>query len=261
MRLDGYFETVAISTVYVPSRTQLIWSGFKLGEWKVYLALSACITEAQSATADWAVDIWFFTFYSEPGWVCSKMLAYYHPEDLSHFVWDCPWAHFFGQKLPKSAKKGQKAVFLISTVRKLSSYDELWTVKLTWPNSATRFGRKSPKWQKSATRNGKKSPKWPKSAKNGEKGFYGVRTTWAWPPLPEAGPKGQSKASYRPWASLFLNETMRSCVLTISKVPIIKCQQQLSSAELPFPSWIFCCLWKIIWEETHLSSYFGNHFV
>ena len=78
---------------------------------------------------------------------------------------------FFGQKLPKSAKKRQKTVFLISTVRKLSSYDELWTVKLTWPNSATRFGRKSPKWYKSATRNGKNSPKWPKNAKNGEKGF------------------------------------------------------------------------------------------
>ena len=52
-------------------------------------------------------------------------------------------------------------------------------------------------WQKVAKVAKKYYQKWQKVAKvakNGMKGFYGVKTTRAWPPLPEAGPKGQPKA-------------------------------------------------------------------
>ena len=58
-------------------------------------------------------------------------------------------------------------------------------------------------WQKVAKVAKKCYQKWQKVAKvakkcqNGEKGFYGVQTTRAWPPLPEAGPKGQPKARCR----------------------------------------------------------------
>ena len=67
-------------------------------------------------------------------WVClSVSLSPPKPLDQSKnvtvrtfHIWSgLSMSTFFGQKLPKSAKKRQKTVFLISTVRKLSSYDEL----------------------------------------------------------------------------------------------------------------------------------------
>ena len=54
------------------------------------------------------------------------------------------------QKMPKNAKKSQNVFPLLSTVRKLLSEVEPWSVKLMWPNSATRLGKKLPKWQKIA---------------------------------------------------------------------------------------------------------------
>ena len=50
----------------------------------------------------------------------------------------------------------QNMFYLINTVRKLLSEVQPWTVKLMWPKSATRFGKKL---SKSATRFVKKSPK------------------------------------------------------------------------------------------------------
>ena len=64
------------------------------------------------------------------------------------------------QKLPERAKN---AFFLISTVSKLSSFVELWTVKFTWPTVLPDLAKKVPKCQKSVTRIGKKLPKWQKS--------------------------------------------------------------------------------------------------
>ena len=68
----------------------------------------------------------------------------------------------FGKKLPKSAKKSQKTIFLISAVRMLLGNVDLHLgidMDMDFRKSVTRFGKKSPKWQKSATRCGKKSPK------------------------------------------------------------------------------------------------------
>ena len=88
-------------------------------------------------------------------------------------------------------KKGPKYVFPFkSTVSKLLSKVEPWSVKWMCPKSATRFvkklpksatrlGKKSPKWQKFAKvvknrQSGKKSPKWLKVLKLGSKGFQMV---------------------------------------------------------------------------------------
>ena len=77
------------------------------------------------------------------------------------------------QKVPKNAKKIQNKFFLFSTVSKLLSEVQAWSVKWMWPKSATRLGKKLPKWQKIAQmakvaknhQSGKKSPKWQKIAK------------------------------------------------------------------------------------------------
>ena len=69
------------------------------------------------------------------------------------------------QKVPKNAKKSQNKFFLFSTVSKLLSEVQAWSVKWMWPKSATRLGKKSLKWQKIAKlakigQNGKNLPKW-----------------------------------------------------------------------------------------------------
>ena len=78
----------------------------------------------------------------------------------------------------KVTKKCQNVLFQISTVGKLWSEVEQWTLKVKsattymWPNSATRFDKKFPKLPKppkiskvaKSFQSGKKSPKWQKVA-------------------------------------------------------------------------------------------------
>ena len=81
---------------------------------------------------------------------------------------------FFWPKVAKKCQKSQKLRFLISTVWKLLTEVEPWSVKSMWPKSATRFGTKLPKRQKSATRCGKMSPKGFQGVSKGSKGFQRV---------------------------------------------------------------------------------------
>ena len=85
----------------------------------------------------WGLTPWLWSMY-----VCLDQSKKCDCTDFSQIL------RRFGRKKcpnePKNEKKSQRAknaCFLISTVRKLSCYVELWTGKQTRPNSATRFGK------------------------------------------------------------------------------------------------------------------------
>ena len=102
---------------------------------------------------------------------------------------------FFWPKFAKKCQKSQKTIFLISTVWKLLSEVEPWSVKLMWPKSATRFGTKLPKCQKSATRCGKMSPKGFQGVSKDSKGFQGKVV----PDVAKKRQRGSKGKCYQMW--------------------------------------------------------------